>query len=76
VAASCGTSRKDRTQLHDALLSRGPIAKTGATLRSVRKSFRGACFRQPASGASDNCEMTPEQEEKLVAPVIDHDGNF
>jgi hypothetical protein len=42
VAASCRTGRKDRTQLHDALLSRGPIAKTGATSRSVRKSFRSA----------------------------------
>jgi hypothetical protein len=41
VAASCRTGRKDRTQLHDALLSRGPIAKTGATLRSVRKKLQG-----------------------------------
>jgi hypothetical protein len=41
VAASSRTGRKDRTQLHDALLSRGPIAKTGATLRSVRKKLQG-----------------------------------
>ena len=41
MAASCRTGRKDRTQLHDALLSRGPIAKTGSTLRSVRKKLQG-----------------------------------
>ena len=42
MAASSRTGRKDRTQLHDSLLARGPIAETGATLRSVRKNFRGA----------------------------------
>jgi hypothetical protein len=38
MAASCRTGRKDRAQLNDATLSRGPIAKTGAAFRSVRKS--------------------------------------
>jgi hypothetical protein len=42
VAASCRTGRKDRTQLNDATLSRGPVAKTGAAFRPVRKSFQGA----------------------------------
>ena len=39
MAASCRTGRKDRAQLNDATLSRGPIAKTGAAFRSVRKRF-------------------------------------
>ncbi|MEA3068651.1 MAG: hypothetical protein QOD29_97 [Alphaproteobacteria bacterium] len=42
MAASCGTGRKGRTQPNDASLSRGPLAKTGAAFRSVRKSLRGA----------------------------------
>jgi hypothetical protein len=33
---------RDRTQLDDATLSRRPIATTGVTFRSVRKSFRSA----------------------------------
>ena len=41
MAASCGTGRKGRTQPNDASLSRGPLAKTGATLRSVRKKLQG-----------------------------------
>jgi hypothetical protein len=42
VAASCRTGRKGRTQLNDASLSGGPIAKTGAAFGSVMKALR-AC---------------------------------
>jgi hypothetical protein len=42
VAAPCRRGRRDRTQLDDATVSRGPIAKTGAAFRSVRKSLRRA----------------------------------
>ena len=60
MAASCRTSRKDRTQLHDALLSRGPIAKTGATLRSVRKKLQGRV--RAAAG-----DLPAEADERLAA---------
>jgi hypothetical protein len=60
VAASCRTGRKDRTQLHDALLSRGPIAKTGATLRSVRKKLQGR-----VRGAAG--DLPAEADERLAA---------
>ena len=60
VAASCRTGRKDRTQLHDALLSRGPIAKTGATLRSVRKKLQGHV--RAAAG-----DLPAEADERLAA---------
>ena len=45
MAASCRTGREDRTQLNDASLSGGPIAKTGAAFGSVRKSFKGLSHR-------------------------------
>ena len=60
MAASCRTGRKDRTQLHDALLSRGPIAKTGATLRSVRKKLQGR-----VRGAAG--DLPAEADERLAA---------
>ena len=60
MAASCRTGRKDRTQLHDALLSRGPIAKTGATLRSVRKKLQGR-----VRGAAG--DLPAEADERLGA---------
>jgi hypothetical protein len=51
MAASCRTGRKDRAQLNDATLSRGPIAKTGAAFRSVRKTVRPHGFRNGAGAA-------------------------
>jgi hypothetical protein len=69
VAASRRTGRKDRTQLHDALLSRGPIAKTGATLRSVRKKLQGR-----VRGAAG--DLPAEADERLAAarPTVSAQG--
>ena len=39
MAAPCRTGQKGRAQLNDASFARGPIAKTGAALRSVRNDL-------------------------------------
>ena len=62
VAASCRTGRKNPTQFNDATLSRGPIAKTGLTFRSVRgRATSGSPPIRTARKPTCRCVVSPTQ---------------